>query len=70
MSGRAMQLIVAVRSLAGGQGGGFFFNGVFGSGKSHLLGCSLCCAMGLGHETFAGDTQSSGLGAAKTSHRV
>lgn len=44
---------VCVRSLAGGQGGGFFFNGVFGSGKSHLLGLLALLCDGLGHETFA-----------------
>ncbi|HEX8238049.1 MAG TPA: DUF6079 family protein [Abditibacteriaceae bacterium] len=44
---------VAVRSLAGGQGGGFFFNGVFGSGKSHLLGLLALLCDGLGHDTFA-----------------
>jgi hypothetical protein len=44
---------VCVRSLAGGQGGSFFFNGVFGSGKSHLLGLFTLLCDGLGHETFA-----------------
>jgi hypothetical protein len=44
---------VCVRSLAGSQGSGFFFNGVFGSGKSHLLGLLALLCDGLGHETFA-----------------
>jgi hypothetical protein len=42
-----------LRSLSGGNGGAFFFNGVFGSGKSHLLGCmALLCDLAA-HDEFA-----------------
>ncbi|RYG62963.1 hypothetical protein EON80_22110, partial [bacterium] len=34
-------------------GGAFWFNGVFGSGKSHLLGLLSLLADGIGHEAFA-----------------
>ncbi len=34
-------------------GGAFFVNGVFGSGKSHLLGLMTLLADGIGHEDFA-----------------
>lgn len=35
------------------QGGAFFLNGVFGSGKSHLLGLLALLCDGIGHEAFA-----------------
>ena len=42
-----------LRSLSGGNGGAFFLNGVFGSGKSHLLGCmALLCDLAA-HDEFA-----------------
>lgn len=41
-------------SLAGKQhGNAFFLNGVFGSGKSHLLGLLALLCDGIGHEAFA-----------------
>ncbi|HEX8833133.1 MAG TPA: DUF6079 family protein, partial [Abditibacteriaceae bacterium] len=45
-------LETSIRSLASGQGGAFFFNGVFGSGKSHLLGLLALLADGVGHGAF------------------
>jgi len=42
-----------LRSLASPVGGAFFLNGVFGSGKSHLLGCmALLCDLS-SHDEFA-----------------
>jgi len=42
-----------LRSLSGGNGGAFFLNGVFGSGKSHLLGgMALLCDLAA-HDEFA-----------------
>ncbi|MDQ3812919.1 MAG: FUSC family protein [Armatimonadota bacterium] len=47
-------LATTVRSLAQDQNGGaFFVNGVFGSGKSHLLGLLTLLADGSGHSAFA-----------------
>lgn len=48
----------ALESLLGAlarpdSGGAFFVNGVFGSGKSHLLGLMALLADGIGHEDFA-----------------
>ena len=41
-------------ALAGRQhGGAFFLNGVFGAGKSHLLGLLALLCDGIGHEAFA-----------------
>lgn len=44
---------VSVQALARPErGGAFFFNGVFGSGKSHLLGLLALLTNGSGHEAF------------------
>ncbi len=40
-------------SLSSANGGAFFLNGVFGSGKSHLLGCVALLCDGAGHDAFA-----------------
>ena len=46
-------LVTSLRSLAQAHSGGaFFLNGVFGSGKSHLLGVLTLLADGIGHDTF------------------
>jgi hypothetical protein len=43
-----------IHSLSGGQrGGAYFINGVFGSGKSHLLGILTLLGDGLGHAEFS-----------------
>ena len=39
-------------SLSGDKGGAFWLNGVYGAGKSHLLGVLALLAQGAGHETF------------------
>lgn len=46
-------LHTTLSSLAQPQGGAFWLNGVFGSGKSHLLGVLTLLAEGQGHEAFA-----------------
>jgi hypothetical protein len=51
--------------LAGGQGGSFFFNGSFCSGKSHLLGLFTLLCDGFGPRDFCRHTQSPGACAAK-----
>ncbi len=46
-------LSASLRSLAQNErGGAFFLNGVFGSGKSHLLGVLALLADGIGHANF------------------
>lgn len=45
-------LDVSLRSLASTRGGAFFINGVFGAGKSHLLGMLALLCDGRGRETF------------------
>lgn len=46
-------LDASVHSLSGKSGGAWFFNGVFGSGKSHLLGALTLLADCNGHAAFA-----------------
>ena len=46
-------LDVSLRSLASTRGGAFFVNGVFGAGKSHLLGMLALLCDGRGRATFA-----------------
>ncbi|HEX8552207.1 MAG TPA: DUF6079 family protein [Abditibacteriaceae bacterium] len=46
-------LETALASLVAARGGAFFFNGVFGSGKSHLLGLLALLCDGLGWNSFA-----------------
>ncbi len=47
-------LSTCLDSLASKQhGGAFFLNGVFGAGKSHLLGLLALLCDGIGHDTFA-----------------
>jgi hypothetical protein len=43
----------SIRSLASRSGGAFFFNGVFGSGKSHLLGLLALLCDRAGWDSFA-----------------
>lgn len=54
---RSQQALGAtIRSLAGvgrGAGGSFFLNGVYGSGKSHLLGLLTLLADGIGHDVWS-----------------
>jgi hypothetical protein len=51
-SRRALE--TSLNSLSQNQSGGaFFLNGVFGSGKSHLLGLLALLCDGIGHELFA-----------------
>jgi hypothetical protein len=45
-------LDTALQALASGRGGAFFLNGVFGSGKSHLLGLIALLCDGCGHASF------------------
>lgn len=45
-------LSTSLQSLVSGRGGAFFLNGVYGSGKSHLLGLLALLCDGMGHEYF------------------
>lgn len=45
-------LEASITSLGSARGGAWFLNGVFGSGKSHLLGLLALLCDGLGHDIF------------------